>query len=225
MKARPRKNINLFIGIFLIVFAAAIAGIMLNVSKHKQQRVDIAAVNLKIDGTVLPNPRIIHAFQLTDTKNESFTNENLKGHWTLMFFGFTNCAYVCPTTLAELKKTYTNLEARLPKELLPQVVMVSVDPERDSLKRLSGYLKSFNPAFIGARGSLAATQSLANQMSVVFAKMKMPTGDYTITHSAEIMLLDPQGNLRAFLSYPHKADQMTHDYEAIVRVFEKSSRQ
>jgi protein SCO1/2 len=212
------KNITTTLVIMAVVIVVALSGFFYHI-KHKNHSPEQIAMNINIDGTVLPSPRIIHPFNLTDNHDKPFNNTNLKGHWTLMFFGFTNCGYVCPTTLSALNTMYTNLKSQLPPDLLPQIVMVSVDPERDSTTRINDYVRSFNPTFIGARANLAETTALANQMSAVFSKVQMPNGDYTINHSAEIMLLDPNGNLRAFFSYPHKADQMLHDYVAIVHVY------
>lgn len=211
-----RKNTLAILIIVVIIAAISLGGLIYRGKNHQPAE---SQVVLNIDGTVLPNTRLIHPFKFTDTHEKVFTNANLQNHWTLLFFGFTNCGYVCPTTLAELGKMYDNLKGELPAELMPQVVMVSVDPERDTTARMTDYLKSFNAAFIGIRASIPETNALANQMSVVFAKVQMPNGDYTINHSAEIMLLDPNGNLRAFLSYPHKADQMMKDYITIVRAY------
>ncbi len=175
--------------------------------------------DLKIDGVVLKKPRVISEFQLTDDKNHAFTRHNLDGHWSLVFFGFTNCGYVCPTTLSAMNKMYVQLQAKLPAALLPQVVMVSVDPDRDSVARIHEYLQGFNPHFVGVRGSMQQTRILAQEMSVVFSKVKSASKDnYMVNHSAEVMLLDPNGNLRAFFSYPHEAPQMVRDYSAIVRL-------
>ncbi len=212
---------KIVIGFIVLVCAIAFGGILYH--QHRQKHLTPAAIasHIEIDGTVLPTPRVIHPFQLRDTQNKPFSNANLKGHWTLIFFGFTNCGYVCPTTFSELAKTYKTLQAQLPASLLPQVVMVSVDPDRDTINRLKDYVHAFNPAFIGLRGKIDATKNLADQMSAVFAKVNMPNNNYTVTHSAEIMLLDPNGNLRAFLSYPHTSDRMTHDYESVVQAYTK----
>lgn len=125
--------------------------------------------------------------------------------------------------MAELNKMYINLKKDdLPKALLPQVVMVSVDPKRDSVARLHGYVTEFNPSFIGARGSMAHLLTLSKQMHVVFSKIQSNDGNknhYTITHSAEITLIDPKGQVRASFSYPHKAHEMTDDYIKLMRVY------
>lgn len=175
---------------------------------------------LKINGFVLPEKKLVQPFTLTDDQGQAFTEQSLQGQWHLLFFGFTHCGFVCPTTLAELNKMYQQLIGRLPHSLLPQVVMVSVDPERDTVARLHEYVQAFNPHFKGVGG--AGVKDLQDQFHVIAVKI-LPTTtdsdnkDYTINHSSEIIVTDPQGRVRAFLSYPHEALQMVHDYSLIVR--------
>ena len=170
MTSVKKSNLKLILTLMTVITVVVVIGLFFNI--HKAHQTEQLAHQIKIDGTILSKSRRIHPFQLTDETGKSFSNTNLKGHWTLMFFGFTNCGYVCPTTLSALGKMYTNLSAHLPPALLPQVVMVSVDPERDSVQRLKAYVKTFNPAFVGVRGSIEQTKTLANQMSVVFMKIK-----------------------------------------------------
>jgi protein SCO1/2 len=137
----------------------------------------------------------------------------------MMFFGFTNCGMVCPTTMAALNDMYKNLEQELPQDHLPAVVMVSVDPDRDTVARMNEYVTAFNSHFVGARAEMPQIETLQKELHLVAVKMQAD-GDaknqYTINHSAEIMLFNPEGKLQAFMSYPHKADQMAKDYKAVL---------
>lgn len=175
--------------------------------------------DIKVDGVFLSQTREINDFNLKDHHGNAFTRENLKGHWTMMFFGFTNCGMVCPTTMAALNEMYRTLQEQLPDNKLPQVVMVSVDPDRDSQERMSDYVKTFNPHFIGARAEIEETVALEKQLHIAAAKM-VADGEgkdhYTITHSAEILLFNPDAQLQAYLSYPHKPKQMVQDYKLIL---------
>lgn len=181
---------------------------------HKKQ--DIRSV--KIEGTLLPTAKEMGDFQFTSHHNEPFSKENLKGHWTMLFFGFTNCGYVCPTTLTELNKMYQILQKDLPEKSLPQVVLVSVDPERDTVQRMNDYIVAFNPKFIGIRADIAETERLENQLHIAAMKVPMEGNpdQYMINHSAEILLLNPEGNIQAYLSFPHKADRLASDYQLIL---------
>lgn len=217
MGKKSRKNVMLTFVVLAIAVVVGSIGIYFK-SRDQAHFPKTAQVSkIEIDGVVLPKARYIQDFQLTDNTGKPFTKKSLEGHWTLVLFGFTNCGYVCPTTLAELSKTYKALKQEEPADLVPQILMISVDPERDTAKRMDEYVKSFNPNFRGARGSLEQTNRLAKQMSVTFAKVEADNGNYMVNHSAEVMLLDPKGNLKAFFSYPHKMGQMTRDYKTIMK--------
>lgn len=171
-----------------------------------------------VSATVLTPPKLIKAFDLKDSDGASFTNKNLKGHWTFLFFGFTRCGYVCPTSMATLKQAYEKLEQNkaVPK---PQVVFVSIDPERDDLQRIHRYVTSFNQDFKGATGSQLALSQLTSQLGILSMKIVrkgQPTGSYDIDHSGSILLVNPEGDLRAVFSMPHSADNIAKDYVRLV---------
>lgn len=175
--------------------------------------------NIKIDGVVLPQTQVINDFKLMDNQGKPFTKENLKGHWTMMFFGFTNCGMVCPTTMAALNQMYKSLQTELPDSKLPQVVMISVDPDRDTIERMNEYVMTFNPHFIGARAEIEETVALEKQLHIAAAKIEADgegKNHYTINHTADILLFNPDAQLQAFMSFPHKADQMAKDYKLIL---------
>jgi protein SCO1/2 len=157
---------------------------------------------------------------LTDNRGNPFTKERLKDRWTLIFFGFTNCGYVCPTTLTELTRMYEMLQKDLPEKELPQVVLVSVDPERDSIEKMNDYVTAYHPTFIGVRSDTEGTQRITDQFHISAIKMQSEGhgGDhYMINHSAEIILINPDAKIQAYLSYPHKAEQLAKDYKLIVK--------
>ncbi|MCH9769501.1 MAG: SCO family protein [Gammaproteobacteria bacterium] len=218
MSSAAQKNTRSVLLIILAIVIVASIALLAAVHRGKAKAKSGYPISskLKVDGAILPKPEVISDFVLSQKGGKVFNKASLKNHWTLLFFGFTNCGYVCPTTMAALGKMYKQLEAKLPKKLLPEVVMISVDPARDSVKRITNYVKTFDPHFIGVRGSMQQTQILSSQMKVVFAKVKLTNGNYTVSHSAAVMLLDPNANLRAFFSFPHKPAVMVHDYTSIV---------
>ncbi len=203
----------------LLLFVAAIVGFVIYFGVIKPQQQYHARAQVKIDGVFLPAPKEITDFNLTDNKGNAFTKENLKGRWTMMFFGFTNCGYVCPTTLSALNKMYQSLQKDLSENQLPQVLFISVDPDRDSIKRINSFVSSFNANFIGARAEIEELAALEKQLNIAVVKM-MPPGKgkdrYNIDHSAEILLFNPDGKLQAYFSFPHEAPQMIKDYKAII---------
>jgi protein SCO1/2 len=154
-----------------------------------------------------------------DTNGVPFSQDNLKKHWTLMFFGFTRCGFVCPTTMAELGKMYRVLETQHASPL-PHVVMVSIDPERDNLEKLKRYVTAFHPAFEGARGTEEMTRAMTHALGVAYAKISTnpnaPATEDDIEHTGAIMLFNPDGNLAAFFTSPHQAKYLADDYQLLL---------
>jgi protein SCO1 len=135
-----------------------------------------------------------------------FDLNNLRGHPTLLFFGFTNCPDVCPTTLATLEQ----VQRQAPLDGA-QVVFVSVDPERDSDASLRAYLGAFDRNFIGVRGDRAALAPLLKSLNAIAVREELPGGGYTMDHSATLYLLDTQGRLVAVFSPPFSNVKLTAD--------------
>ncbi len=214
--ATQKSNSKLLCLLLLIIVAIAAAGIYS--SRHHKSNVPALPSHLKIDGTYLKSPQAITPFKLSATDDTLFSTKDLKGHWSLMFFGYTNCGFVCPTTMAALNVMYKDLQKKLPQAEMPQVIMVSVDPARDSLAKMKSYVHAFNKNFIGLRGDMAHTKTLEDQLRISAVKILPKTGKkshYTISHSAQVMVIDPNGALRAYLSFPHQGEQMAQDFQTI----------
>ncbi len=171
-----------------------------------------------INGTLLPAPKKISAFHVIDDNNQPFDNQNLKGHWTFMFFGFSRCHDVCPDTLSQLNQMYNQWKNSENPTSLPQVVFVTVDPNRDTPTVLHHYVKSFNSAFIGLRGDQTTLEQFKKGMKVYFAKV--PKGnDYSMEHSSQIFIINPEGDWVGILNYPFKPAQLIADYKAITSFY------
>jgi protein SCO1/2 len=163
--------------------------------------------------TVFDQPRLITSFSLTDDKGQPFTLENLKGHWSLIFFGFTNCPDLCPTTLSTLNQAYEILAAKH-QDPMPEIIFISVDPERDSIERIQTYLKGFNPHFLGATGNKAEIDKLTQEFSVIYAKV-IQEDHYMIDHSGTIIITNPEGQFYGVFTLPHEADAIAKDLEIL----------
>jgi protein SCO1/2 len=161
-------------------------------------------------GTWLPQPRALASFQLTDAAGAPFTNARLAGRPTLLFFGFTHCPDVCPTTLAALAQL---VKARPLPQM--QVVFVSIDPDRDSAELLQAYLAAFDPRFIGVRGPSAALAPLLRSLSAIAVRQDLPGGDYTMDHSATLYLLDTHARLVAVFSPPFSVAALSADLQRV----------
>ena len=168
--------------------------------------------------TLLPELRPLAPFSLLDQKGETYDNNRLLGHWTLLSFGYTHCPDICPTTLSELaqmKQRLNELNIAAPYE----IGFVSVDPERDTLERLAEYVAYFDPDFFGVTGQTEALNDLTQPLGIMYRKV-MAEGsamDYVMDHSASLILIDPQGRYRALFSPPHDPAMMAEDILALSR--------
>lgn len=199
-----------------VTFLILLAFIFVGLYSYKVVHENPSKINKDLfNGTLLDNPREINQFSLTGIDNAAFTNASLQGKWTLMFFGFTSCGYVCPTTMAELGKTYRLLESKNLK-VLPNVVMVSLDPERDSIERLDQYVRAFDKHFFGARGDSDSIKRITKDLGIAYAKVTVKSPNVKqqddIEHTGAIMLFNPKGKLTAFFTGPHSAEKMASDF-------------
>lgn len=159
-----------------------------------------------------PEPRVLEQFQLERGDGTPFTLEHLQGQWSLMFFGFTNCPDICPDTLALLAAVMEDMEPKTRKPL-PQVVFVSVDPERDQGADLDDYARWFNPHFIAVTGAQEELQRLTRQLGVIYyyETPDPQTGFYNVDHSGVVLIIDPQGRAIAHFSQPLEIEAIVAD--------------
>jgi protein SCO1/2 len=167
-------------------------------------------------GTILAPARALADFSLTDNQGRSFGAQNLRGHWSLMFFGYTNCPDYCPTTLSTLAALEKQLRATK-TVAAPQVIFVSVDAKRDTPARLNQFVPNFDPEFIGlTAASQPAIEALAKKWGVAVNIQYAADGNYVVDHSALIFVIDPAGNLAAILTGPFTVDALLRDFRRIV---------
>ena len=180
----------------------------------------------ELGALVYEQPVTLSPFALQDQYGQPFTQENLKGTWTLFFFGFTSCPDICPLTLTELGQFYRELQSS-GKNLDTQVVMVSVDPQRDSTEKLAQYMSSFHPDFIGLNGSFEQVSMLAKELYIAHTPPPMPvedphaghgqmeSEDYLIDHSGNILIINPEGLYQGFFDTAIQDDELTSAYQSI----------
>src|SRR3954452_15492467 len=161
--------------------------------------------NLDITG----NKQFGSDFSLPDTAGKTRTLADFKGKVVVLFFGYTHCPDVCPTTLAELAEAMKQLGNDVQRV---QVLFVTVDPERDTPALLSQYVPAFDPSFIGLYGDAAATARTAKEFKIVYQKQPgKAAGTYTMDHSAGSFIFDPQGRLRLYVGYGQGPEVFEHD--------------
>jgi|GEM_PF-116075 protein SCO1/2 len=183
--------------------------------------------------TILPQAKAISAFTLSRGPEKTFDDENLKGRWSLFFFGYTRCPDVCPTELFTLAETLRKIEEKSDTaQEKPQVVFVSVDPQQDQPEAVQKYVSFYHPEFIGVTGEQVAVDKLARSMGAIYERAYFLNGkalifdpeegapeglenSYLINHSATIFLVNPEGKLHAVFSSPHMSDTIMKDLAAI----------
>jgi protein SCO1 len=151
--------------------------------------------------------------ELTDHNGRSRSLADWRGKAVVVFFGFTHCPDVCPTTLADVSQAIKQLG---PDAQRIQVLFVTVDPERDTQEALGKYVTAFDPGFIGLYGDAAATQRAAKEFKVYYEKRKTDTG-YSVDHSAQSYVIDPQGRLRLFVRHDRIGADLADDLRTLLK--------
>jgi len=155
------------------------------------------------------------ALELTDHHGRTRRLEDFRGKAVVLFFGFAHCPDVCPTTLADMAQV---MRALGPDAERVQVLFVTVDPERDTQEVLAKYVPAFDARFLGLRGDLAATRAAAKEFKVYFEKRPGNTpGEYSVDHSAQSYVIDPQGRLRLFVRHERIAEDLAADLRTLLR--------
>lgn len=153
-------------------------------------------------------------FALTDHNGKPRNLADYRGKAVVVFFGYTQCPDVCPTTLAALAET---MKALGPDAERVQVLFITIDPDRDTQALLAQYVPAFDPRFVGLYGDAAATERVAKEFKIIYQKQPGPTpGTYTMDHSAGVFVFDPQGRLRLYVSHGQSPDIYVHDLRALL---------
>jgi protein SCO1/2 len=199
----------------LLPVLAAILGLLVAwrwYGQHAPEQPELHAVHLFSPARELP------PFSLRQSDGTPLVPGELKGHWTLVFLGFTHCPDVCPTTLAQLAGAQKQWE-KLPEATRPRVLFVSVDPERDTPDAIGEYAHGFHRDTLAATADIPALESFARSLSMVFAKVPAPEGapdnQYSMDHSASLAVLDPQGRLTGFIQPPFEPKDIAQDMLAL----------
>lgn len=198
-----RNRTYVYVG--LMMLAAAAAGYMV------ARQLGHSVLELQ-SGTALPQPRALASFSLSDHQGNSFGNTQLQGKASLVFFGFTHCPDVCPTTLALMAQL-----ARDPALSRLRMLFVTVDPARDDQLTLQRYVNAFGGNLIGLRGEDARLDPLLQSIGAARSIQPLAGGDYSVDHSATLFYLDTQGRLAAVFSPPFALDQLQADLLTLLR--------
>ena len=204
----------------VIIAVAAMAGgfwFSSNLDKPAPENIlkQMTQTQSEINGFVLDPARFIAMPPLQKDDGTALLNDDLKGHWSLLFFGYTHCPDICPATMNVLAQS-----SKLAKEqsiAFPEVFFISVDPQRDTVEMLGEYVRYFDPSFTGVTGKSKMIEALTLQAGVVY----MPTDksadndDYNVDHSASILVINPDGKLKAYLKPPQTAQSILKDLKTL----------
>lgn len=191
-----RTQITVFV---LVAIVALVLGLTVNKVLTSKGQGD-PTVLLDAGIVLLPQSRNLPELSLTNQDGQTVAVDQLKGQWSLLFFGYTFCPDICPATLAQLRQ----LQGQLPAETLAKlrIVLVTVDPHRDTPEQLKKYLDYFDAGFIGLTGEEATIQKLANGVSIPFIPADTSKENYTVDHSGNLVLIGPDGKQRGFIRAP-----------------------
>lgn len=216
MRTIPQRHSGRSIALLLVGLAALLGGVLLANALLRPPAPPVLGQGT----TQLQPPRELNDFALTDHTGTAFTLERLRDRWTFMFFGYTHCPDICPTTMSTLNAVAKNI-AGAAGGTVPQYVFVSIDPERDTPEQLARFVPYFNPSFLGVTGEPAAINALTRQLSVLYLKVEPDRPDgYLMDHSAAILLLDPEGRFHALMSPPFDPAGMAQDFQKLAHHYE-----
>lgn len=167
-----------------------------------------------------PHVSTLQDFTLTDHNEKTFTKNSLKNKWSFVFFGYTHCPDICPTTLFTLKQINNMLKKHPQSASALQTIFISVDPSRDKAKGLAEYIKYFNKDFIAATGTLDNLTAFSKQFSAAYIKEASDSsGNYLMSHTSSIFLVNPDMQVVASFPPPHNAETITSQYLKIHNLF------
>ncbi|HEX9207529.1 MAG TPA: SCO family protein [Steroidobacteraceae bacterium] len=207
---------RLTLRLVLLAIVAFVVGLVVARGLFRPAAVPVPATE---NATIFVPPRALPPLALVDADGKPLGPRFLEGHWTLVFFGFTHCPDVCPTTLTVLGQVH-KLLGSMPAGRQPRVLLVTVDPERDTPQRLRDYVRFFDPAFTGATGTPEAIRQAAAAFAVPYAKVPLPGGGYTMDHGAGVFTVGPAGQVVAYSSPPLSADVLARDFRKTVQYVE-----
>lgn len=200
-----QKTTVIFLAVTALAAGAALSHFMLKANRTVSEQATLYAV-----------PRPVPEFCLTDHEGNAFCTDELARRWTLLFFGFTHCPDICPMTLSTLANALRRPDGS-GRNGQPEVVLVSVDPVRDTPEQLSTYVNYFDPDFKGVTGDLAEIQKLTRALGVAYRYVPGDEeGDYSVEHTAAVFLIGPDAAVHALFQPPHNAEILGRDIELVI---------
>jgi protein SCO1/2 len=197
----------------LFAVVALILGLTVN-KVLNDRKLSFSPAQIDAGIILLPQSRPIPALQMTDQEGQPVALDQLKGKWSLVFFGYTFCPDICPTTLAQIRQ----VKAELPKATVArmQVILVSVDPQRDTPAQLKQYLGYFDKDFRGFNGTETVLAEFAKAVSMPYIAPDTSKPNYTVNHSGNLALLGPDGTQRGFIRAPFNTQKLVDQLPGVI---------
>lgn len=199
MKLSRIQLAKIFVGI-AIIGGAIFMYAALNVTRQ-----------LPLHATVLPEPKALPVFSLQDHTGKRFDRNTLLGHWSVVFFGFTHCPDICPATLQQLALARSQVDGDVDTKGFPDIVLISVDPERDSPDVMAKYVSHFGEDITGVSGSTDELRKLTDAIGIYFRKSPGDAEQYTVDHSSVVIIINENAQFHALFSAPHKIENFVND--------------
>jgi protein SCO1/2 len=207
------------LNILLAIIAAFAIGVGFYTYSTTQKNI-VSADHLQKATSLTTNPRELPTFSLTNHLNMPFSNKDLLGVWSFIFFGFTNCPDVCPLTLSIMDQVTRDLEnSTTESKIIPRSIFISVDPKRDQPAKLKEYVEHFDHNMIGLTGSKEQIDNLTQSLGAIYAIANDTTDNYLVDHSAHIFVIAPDGKMVALFSTPHDAKIIASDFKIISKLY------
>ncbi len=211
-----RSPFYIILGLLAVLVAGGVSFTQL------QQEKPLPPPPAELNAVLLPEYRQVTPFQLIGGEGQTFDLSNLEGKWSFIFFGYTHCPDICPTTLAMLRLVAKNLQQTPAYYQNSQFLFVSVDPKRDKPANLKQFVSYFHPDFRTATGEKNEIDNLAKQLGAVYMfDGDLNSDDYIVNHSATVVLIDPQGRWVARFNPPHKASEIAEQFRRVRDYFQQ----
>ncbi len=208
LMTRTQQTVFILAAIVALVLGLTVFRVLSGTDQGDQTALNDAGIIL------LPQSRTVPDLSFTDQDGQPFPLSHLKGQWTVLFFGYTFCPDICPTTLAQLRQ----IKSELPPETVDKlrIVLVSVDPDRDTPQQLKQYLGYFDKGFVGLRAPVDTLKNLANAVSIPYIPADTSKPGYTVDHSGNLALLGPDGTQRGFIRAPLNSQKLVAQLPGLV---------
>ncbi|MDH5257517.1 MAG: SCO family protein [Gammaproteobacteria bacterium] len=196
---------------FTVLFVSALLFVNLGCSMNAEP--EPLKVPSNLQGLIIDSPATkLPDFKFVDHNNKHFDKTRFENKWSLVFFGYTNCPDVCPTSLSIMDKV--SKQSKLPENM--QYVFVSVDPKRDTPEKLKGFVEYFNPKFVGATGAKVEIDKFQEPLGVIYDfEGDTNSDDYIVNHFAAIYIIDPKSRERAYILPPHSLKQVGEAFNLV----------